>query len=138
MSSLEFTHAGQNYKAGKLDVFAQFHVTRRLGPLLPELVGVAKGLKDDSDTMAVLEPLARIAASMKDADVEYVLHNCLAVVSRQQPGGAWAKVQSSPGVLMFEDIDMAAMLGIVWHVLRHSLSRFFVETPQASSGEDRT
>jgi hypothetical protein len=136
MSSLEFTHAGQNYKAGKLDAMRQFHVMRRLAPLLPELAGA--GLKPGGDPLAILEPLARIVSTMQDADVEYVLNSCMAVVERQQSGGAWAKIQAAPGALMFPDIDMAAMLAIAWQVLQHNLSGFFAGLPQGSPGEVRT
>ena len=137
MSSLEFTHEGQNYKAGKLDVFTQFHVTRRLGTFLPELAGAVGKIGSDEGNMAILEPLARVAAAMEDEDVEYVLNACMAVVSRQQSGGAWAPVLAAPKALMFPDIDMAVMLVIVWHVLRHSLARFFSALPQGSSGMAR-
>lgn len=136
MSSLEFTHAGHNYKAGKLDAMRQFHVMRRLAPLLPELAGA--GIRPGGDPMTVLEPLARIVSTMTDADVEYVLHSCLAVVDRQQTGGAWAKVQASPGVLQFQDIDMTAMLAIAWQVLQHNMSGFFAGLPQGLPGEART
>lgn len=137
MSSLEFDHKGQTYRAGKLDAMRQFHVTRRLAPLLPDLAkaGITPGAT--GDVTAILEPLAKAVAAMPDADAEYVLNTCLSVVERKQAAGGWAKVMTG-GQLMFEDIDMAAMLVVAWEVLRHNLSGFFAGLPQGLPGMART
>ena len=136
----EFTHAGVTYQAGKLDAMRQFHVTRRLAPFLPKLAGA--GLPSDPGSLsqaavfAFLEPLAACVAAMSDADAEYVLHTCLSVVERRQDAGGWAKVMAG-GRLMFEDMDMAAMLVCAFHVLQHNLSGFFAALPSASFAAGR-
>jgi len=145
----DFTHAGVQYQAGKLDAVRQFHVARRLAPFLPKFVAAAhlpglaaaaagQGASLNPDVMAaVLGPLAKSIAEMSDADAEYVLYTCLSVVERQQPKGGWARVMAGEK-LMFEDMDLAAMLVCVGHVLMENLSGFFAALPSVSPGEGRT
>lgn len=139
--SQDFTHKGVAYKAGSLDAMKQFHVTRRLAPFLPKLAGDGLPLNTEAlsgaAVFAFLEPLAACVATMSDADAEYVLHTCLEVVERQQPTGGWAKVMAG-GRLMFEDIDMAAMLVCAFHVLQRNLSGFFAVLPSVSPAAGRT
>lgn len=143
--SLEFAIAGSNYKAGKLDPFKQFHIARRLAPLLSSAGEIMKahaaasGDDDEAAMLAALEPVTRVLGSIPDADVEYVLGACLDVVSREQEGGkGWARVRSSGGALMFDDIDMVAMLQIAWNVLRHNLGGFSHALRQLSNGAGLT
>ena len=136
--SLEFEHKGVVYKAGKLNAMRQFHVVRRLAPLLATLTGsgIKPGQAEDT-LVALLEPLAELLGSMSDADAEYVLMACLSTAERKQAAGGWAKVVAGDQ-LMFEDIDMAAMLHIAWQVLQHNLSGFFAGLPQGLTGVHRT
>lgn len=136
--SLEFEHKGVAYKVGKLDAMRQFHVVRRLAPFLATLAG--SGIKPGQvgdDMAGLLEPLAGLLGSMSDADAEYVLMACLSAAERKQPAGGWAKVVGG-GSLMFEDIDMAAMLHIAWQVIQHNLSGFFAGLPQGLTDVHRT
>jgi len=142
---MEIEVRGQLYKAGRIDAMKQFHVVRRLAPILSAMADIgglqaafSGGQPQAADMAVMLVPLANAVSSMPDADVEYVLGICLDVVERKQPGGGWAKVRASNGALMFEDIDMAAMLMIAGGVLGHNLSGFFAGLPSVSPGGDRT
>lgn len=151
--TLEFTVSGHTYRAGKLDAKRQFHVTRRLAPLLSEFLtpDVIKALrKADKNIDAAIETLpesllgeiltkvAEKIGDLKDEPLDYVLNNCLAAVERQQAGGGWAQVMARGDRLMFEDLEMKDMLTITWEVLRHNLSGFFGGLPRSSPGEART
>ena len=58
------------YRLGKLDVFTQFHVSRRLVPIL---IAFAKG--GSEETLAdILEPVVLEIAKLGDADANYILH----------------------------------------------------------------
>jgi len=136
--SLEFNHGGHAYRAGKLPAMKQFHIVRRLAPLLPGVA--ASGIKPDAsaeDMAAILTPLATGLATMSDADAEYVLMTCMEAVERKQSAGGWARVVVGDR-LMFEDIDMAGMLHIAWQVLQHNLSGFFAGLPRDFAGAPRT
>ncbi len=124
---MDFEIAGQQYRSGKMDAFRQFHVSRRLAPVLSGLAAsAAAGAGGDSDHefAAFLQPLVNGIASMSDADCDYVLHACLGVVKRQQ-GNAWAPIFITQGnSLMFDDIDLAVMLQIASRVIQDNFGNF--------------
>jgi len=142
---------GQTYSAGKLDAMKQFHVARRLGPAIWTLIltsvgsvqavlpeGGATTVADtvaslgDAETLrgltASIGPLVGILSTMGDADAEYVIHACLAAVSRRSGDGG-APIQTAEGHLLFSDIDMPVMLQLVFSVLRENLANFMHALP---------
>ena len=124
---MDFEIAGQQYRSGKMDAFRQFHVSRRLAPVLSGLAAgasAAAGGDPEQEFAAFLQPLVNGIASMSDADCDYVLHACLGVVKRQQ-GNAWAPIFITQGnSLMFDDIDLAVMLQIASRVIQDNLGNF--------------
>lgn len=137
---------GHQYKIGRMNAIQQFHVMRRLGGVAGSLgeafsqvqrLGGAASVEKmvssrdaakSGDVLRVIEPVLLALGAMRDEDVNYVLHNCLSVVERQQSGGGgWARVMPQPGVIMFMDIEMPQMLAITWHVLRSNLANFFFD-----------
>jgi len=128
---------GFTYSVGPLNAFEQFHVARRIMPILGRL-GVSAnmierfGKKADGDDMLALMPLVfEQVAAMDQADADYVLHTCLAKCSRQQDT-SWAPVLSASKSLMFADIDMPAMLQIVMASLQQNLASFFQAPPPST------
>lgn len=118
---------GQEYRLGKLGALPQFHISRRLSPMLAatgtSLVGLKLGMDTEvSEFARILEPVTEIIAKMPEDDVNYILFTCLNVVSRKQ-GEQWAPITRN-GQLMFEDIDMPAMLQIVFGVIKINLGNF--------------
>jgi hypothetical protein len=136
-----FEVGGFTYRAGKLDARTQFHVVRRLAPVLGSfrdilaVVRPAEG-QERVDPIEAIEPLADAVSKMPDDHVDYVLDACLSVCQREQPGGAgWSPVWNVQAKRpQFEDIDMLAMLQIVANVLAGALSGFFPGLLFASSG----
>lgn len=141
---IEFEINGLKFRAGKLDVFKQLHVSRKVAPVLPKLMPVflefAKTAKTPAtaidptgtapaggvDLVAVasaMEPLAKVLAEMPDADVEYVVNTCLSVVAINQSNN-WADVLAPSGVVMFDAVDMPVMLQLVAKVIQDSLGPF--------------
>lgn len=130
----EFEVNGALYRAGKMDAFRQFHVARRLAPVVGSLGSLSQAARNPVEALA---PVAQAIAGLSDADCEYVLGTCLGVVQRQQ-GNAWANIwNASAKRPMFEDIDLPAMLQIAMHVLQDTLGGFFLVPPSASSGGDQ-
>ena len=118
---MEFELNNQQYRAAKLDVFAQLKISRKLLPFLTCILG---DLKDGKLSIeAALPKVARSISDLKDEDVDAVLHPCLAVVSRKV-GTNWAPIFNS-GVLMFDDIDLLSILNIAAKVIGDSLGNFF-------------
>jgi hypothetical protein len=131
-----------NYRTGKLDAFQQFHVFRKLSPILSGLIetfsrartSVAVGNGNDEESPAAnpafwsaVGPVAHAIAEMSQEDSEYILRTCLGTVMRRGagPGGNWARLTTMTGVLMFEDLDLGAMLQLTYAVLEDNLGDFF-------------
>lgn len=118
---------GNSYRIGKMNALSQFHVSRRLGPILAtmgvSLQTLSGGFKPDlMDFAAVLGPATAMMAKMTDEDTNYIIFNCLSVVARKQ-GEGWANICSDGG-LMFEDIEMPDLIRLVVDVLHHNLGNF--------------
>ena len=142
MTELEI--GGNTYRINNMPAMTQFHVMRKLGPVLPGIVPVlaqaaaalpqADG-QEDGGAMTTVDGVAAIAmaacplldglAAMADADAEYVINHCLSAVMRRDAGGkSWSAV-SRDGVTMFDDIDLMASMHLVWAVLRENYTGFF-------------
>lgn len=117
---------GQNYRAGKLNALAQFHVLRRLAPVLAS-IGMSleqiQKFKTPEDFARVLGPISETLSQMPDEEANYVIFTCLAVTSREQGDGRFAPV-TSKNAIMFEDIDMAVMVRLVAEVLKENFLGF--------------
>lgn len=126
---------GQEYSLGRMSAMQQFHVSRRIAPLIPTLIPVflklkgkarvSEGGKISDDALAeiaeALQPLVDGLAQLKDEDAEYVIGACLSVVQRRQPTG-WARVWN--GALMFDDMDLATILPLAVQVITANLGPF--------------
>ncbi|WP_425327620.1 phage tail assembly chaperone [Pseudomonas nitroreducens] len=133
----EFTVVGQTYRTTKIDAMRQFHLSRKIAPVIPALIPVfaklaesqkAEGTKPLSSDLAAMaslfEPFAEAVATMSDETAEYVMGTCLSVISRQQ-GTTWAPIWNDrQKVCMFDDIDSGVMLQLAAHVVRESLGPF--------------
>jgi hypothetical protein len=113
---------GQKYRIGRIDARKQFHVARRLAPLLAGM----SALGDKSAGFAALiGPLTDALSGMSDEDVDYVLDVCLGACQRIQPNGQGAPVIARGGALMFEDMDMGQMIQLAVKVIQENLGGFF-------------
>ena len=142
MTELEI--GGNTYRINSMPAMTQFHVMRKLGPVLPNIVPVLAQAaatlpqgdsQEAGSAMATVDGVAAIAmaaqplldglASMADADAEYVINHCLSAVMRRDAGGkSWSAVHRD-GVTMFDDIDLMASMHLVWAVLRENYTGFF-------------
>jgi len=114
---------GNSYRIGQMDVRKQFHVARRLAPLLPGL-GAMKSA-DKGDLIESVGPIAEILSKMSDEDVNYIIDACLAVCARSQGASAPARVVNNAGQLMFQDITMPQMIQLAVAVIQGNMSGFF-------------
>ncbi|MCU4406504.1 phage tail assembly chaperone [Acinetobacter junii] len=127
-----------DYTIGRLNALDQFHVSRKIAPIVPTLMPiiteVAKGDLSkaiesielgDNNELGSLEPLAQALepfmeafAKMPEDDVNYVIHKCLSVVKRS------SSVVCRGQTIMFDDLDMGQILPLVVAVIRVSLGNF--------------
>ena len=125
--------AGSVYSIGRMDALTQFHVARRLAPVVATLgksiaeLTTAEGQQSQEAWITeVFGPVMDIVAKMGDDESNYIIHTCLNVVSRKQEGGKFAPVQRNKQ-MMFNDIEMPVMFRLVVEVIKENLGGFFVE-----------
>lgn len=129
---MEFEIAGNTYRSGKMDTFKQFHVSRRL---VPAFGVAAAAISGEVKFEELVQPIMQAIGSMTDADCDFILEACLKVVQRQQ-GTSWAPIYAGANqALMFDDIDLGAMLQIAGKVIQDNLSGFF---PGKGAAESET
>ncbi|TCB73202.1 phage tail assembly chaperone [Acinetobacter sp. ANC 4177] len=143
---MQITLSNKNYTIGRLNALDQLHVSRKIAPIIPNLIpiigevakgGLAKvielietGKEDDIESLdlsnldglsAALSPLMNAIAEMSEADTNYVIHKTLSVVHRD--GAVLCRNES----IMFDDLDMGQILPLVIAVIRHNLGNFIQE-----------
>lgn len=140
----EFVVDGHTYQVGKLNALQQFHVARRIAPIIPHLmpaylklrVVLAEREKDEdkkaplreSDILQfveLLQPLADALAAMKDEDAEKIFVTCLSVVQRRV-GSEWISVYNVPAKqCVYSDLnDLSKQLPMIVQVLKATLGPF--------------
>lgn len=145
MNERDFQAGGREFKLSKIDPFKQFHIVRRLGPLLGDIIPVAqsiKGLKDDSEqneeekleTIAMLaKPLMEGFSKLSDADADVVLLGLLSAVEIKQSTGNWARIVRDKNI-MIQDLELPILLQAAGKAFAYNLAGFFAIAPQASHG----
>lgn len=143
MSDRDFTIGSREFKFNKIDAFKQFHIVRRIGPILSDLLPAMKGMSPVSTKKAdklssddQLDLLAKFAApfmngisKLSDADADLVLFGLLSSVEVKQVSGNWVKV-STPTMLMVQDMELPVLLQIAGRAFMFNLSNFFTALPQ--------
>ena len=134
---------GVKFKIGKLNAFKQFHLVRRIAPILADLLPAIQDLQKaskgksplDSDnfeeTAKILAPILTGFSKLSDQDSEFVLYGLLSCVEVQL-GPSWAKV-STDSMLMVQDMELPMLLQIAGRSFMANLSNFFVVLPTVPS-----
>lgn len=123
---------GHNYRIGVIDARSQFHIVRRLAPLLGELAPIAA--RAEMSAMEALPPLAAALAKLSDEDADYCIFGLLKAVQREQVGGlGWGPVCAGTAIA-YQDITMPVMLQLAWHAASANLAGFFAALPSDLKG----
>jgi len=145
MSERDFSIGERNFKLNKVDAFKQFHIVRRLGPVIGEIIPVAQKLhrlqKDNLSEAEMYDQISQLAgpifagmAKLSDDDANRVLLGlCSAVEMQQMPKGNWARVATDAG-LMFQDLDLVMLMQIAGRAFAYNLGNFSAALPQTSRG----
>lgn len=133
----EFKIGTDTFRIGKLNAFQQFHLSRKIAPIIPTMLplfsrlqsaageGVSNPLTGDLGMLGeLMQPFADGIAGMPDESAEFILSTCLGAVKRQQ-GNSWFDVwNASQNVCMFDDIDLGVMIRLSVRVITESLGPF--------------
>lgn len=138
-----------SFQSGRLSVFDQMVVAKRLMPVLknivtPEIIGLAmsaqttpveaEGTQSDDaskvkiDVASILPAVADAIYSLSDADLQVIIKTTLSVVSRRNQGGAYSQLLVN-GVFMFDDLSLSQTLQVAWKVIESHLGDFFTTAP---------
>ena len=115
---MDFQVKGINYKAGKMPAMKQFHIVRRCAPLLAGI----------TDKDKALESIFNGIGNLKDEDADYILFGLLSCVQRDRSPNGWANVSTGTS-LMFDDIDLGAMLQIAAKAFQENYAGFLDAVP---------
>ncbi|WP_236209011.1 phage tail assembly chaperone [Pseudomonas tohonis] len=131
----EFELAGKNFRIGRMPAMQQFHLSRKVAPIIPTLIPVflklqAGNQQDGGDTplsgdlggtAALLGPFADAIADMPNDAAEFVLSTTLAVVQLKQ-GTNWVPIWSEQHkTTMFDDLDLGVLIQLSVRVMVVSL-----------------
>lgn len=134
MNDREFLINGITFQLNRIDAMKQFHVVRRVGPILSELLPALKKISekkgeekpDESleNISAFLTPIMNGLSLLNDNDAEFVLKSLLSAVEMKQPTGNFAKV-SNGTMIMFSDLELPTLLQLAGRAFVYNLSGFF-------------
>lgn len=136
----EVTIAGQTYRVDRLDALKQFHIARRLAPVLteagPVLLAALKasrggGLPSDEEALLLFEPMAKAIAALSDQDSETVIQLCMGAVKRKVDT-SWAAVMSGKQ-MMYSDIELPHLMQLVIAVIQENLANFMPASGSTSA-----
>src|ERR1700729_1492795 len=124
-NSIEAEIKGKKFKIGKTEVMKQFHVARRISPILSDALPAMKKMQElqasggfeamDENRKfeaisGVITPFVHGMSKLNDADAELVLYSLLGCVEVFQPEfKTWARVANEK-TLMMQDIDLPTLL----------------------------
>ncbi len=122
---------GHEYRVfGRMPVKEQFHVARKIAPVLEGLGDVSalveKGNKlTTAEAFALVGPLSQAVAKLPDDHCDFVVEKCLALVQRKVSDTVWGPVWNRQAqAMMYDDISLPTMLRLVGIVLQEQLMSF--------------
>lgn len=144
MSDRDFEIGSRKFKLSKINALKQFHIVRRIAPILGEMAPMLKDLsrvKKSEDSMSEDDKLEQIAkfispmmngmSKLSDQDSNLVLMGLLCAVEVQQSGGNWAPIARGDN-LMFEDLELPVLLNAAGRSFMYNMAGFFTVLPQVS------
>lgn len=140
MNERDFEIGSRKFKLNKIDAFKQFHIVRRIAPILSDLLPVAQKFQKMSDAelsndqVAALAPILNGLSKLSDDDSNRVLMGLLSSVEMQQTAaGGWARLASND-MLMFQDLELPVLLQCAGRAFMFNMQGFFGVLPQVSQG----
>lgn len=127
---MPFEVNGKSYTSEKLGAMDQFHLMRKLTPILLSITKTAGGLRsllttdDKQMDLSLLVPIAEEFSKLPESDCNYILSLCLGTVRRVEGAGyapIWSKTANAP---LYNDINMISMLQIAIKVIQDNLGDF--------------
>lgn len=132
----DFSFDGKNFKISKLNAFKQFHIARRVAPLmsrlLPVMAEIAKTLKNEKDMseqerfdqiVKIGQPVLQGLSELPEKDADTLLKSLLAAVEMEQDAGNWAYIVVGEN-LMFQNLELSTLLAVAGRAFIFNLKGF--------------
>ena len=139
---MEFEVDGKTYVAGKLNAMKQFHIMRKLLPIISEIKITLSDFDGNSiedllkEDVSKLAPLTDCIAKLSDEDAEYCIFGILDQVKVKMDKGLGYSPICHNNVLADSNMSMTSMMMIVLNALSHNFSDFLEHLPSESSEAD--
>lgn len=142
----DFTIGDKKFKLNKIDAFKQFHIVRRIAPILADVLPILGKISKPANIEGLSEtekfdefakmaaPLMNGLSKLSDEDSNKVLLGLLSAVEIQQEAGNWAKV-ATDGSIMFSNLELPVLLQLAGKSFAFNMSGFFSMLPQVSHGK---
>lgn len=133
MKNRDFEIGSRKFKLNKIDVFKQLFISKRISPLLAEMVPILAKMQNEKidpnqlteDQTKMFAPLVGGFSKLSDDDARFILIGlCSAVEMQQMPTGNWARVATESAGLMFDDLELPELIKIAWESFLYNLSGF--------------
>lgn len=137
MTENSFSIGSVNFKLNKINALKQFHIVRRIAPIMAELIPLAskfaklKPEEMQEEQLAAITPIMNGLARLPDVDANLVLMGLLNSVEMQQSTGNWAKIAMDDR-LMFENLDLPILLQAAGRAFMYNMTGFFDVLPRIS------
>ena len=104
------------YRTGVLNAKEQFHIARRLAPII--------GAMASSAGTTMFNALAAACAQLEDKDVDFVMRTTMKIVTRQQGNQFLPVWNVAADIPQFADMNMSILLQLMIAVIQDQLGGF--------------
>ncbi len=122
---MELEYNGFHYTFTKLTVMEQFNLSRKL---LPMLSGMQNAVISGASETEAFDKMANAISAMSDEDSKNCINGFLKSIKRKTENGIFPLIVD--GNIMYNDIDLASMLFLVFKSMQFNLSDFFGSLPR--------
>lgn len=129
---------GREYKLNKINPMTQFHIVRRITPIMGKVLPLLVSVKSDASSFESigetkqLDMLAKLAtpvmeglSSLSDADADFVLIRLLASVEMKDAStGHWFFIADGQVGMKYDTLELPLMINLAGRAFMHNLASF--------------
>jgi hypothetical protein len=122
MTYIDVEVDGHKYRISKLLPLPQFHLSRRIAPLIISFASEKEAVGENESTN-VMEKVAEKLSTLNDDEAEYIVFGLLAAVKRGDGDGKVFHPVANDRTLMY-DMSVATMLKLAYESGKYNLGNF--------------
>lgn len=118
----DFNLGDKNFRIGKIPAMRQFHILRRMSPLLSVI--------DPKADKGQVELLTEALSSISDADADYIIYGLLAGVYVDNGQGLGFACVAPNGLLAYQNLNLVEIMTLAFEAIRENFLEFLGALPQ--------